>query len=75
MGFLDFQCLRHRARTADDFLNLAAWCRATSELYRKRQRLGHDYGELSRHWHDLAMEYADRACQLANCATEIAPRD
>jgi hypothetical protein len=73
MSLLEFQTLRNRARTAEDFLKLAQWCRSTSELYRKRQRLGHDYGELSRHWQDLAMEYSDRAGQLANCA-EMKPR-
>jgi hypothetical protein len=90
----EFQHLRGRARTAEDFKALADWCRSRSEMYRKSHQdcgaewrgyhsqsslqsvakhptrgqslkaLGQHYGELSRHWEELATEYSRRARQL-----------
>jgi hypothetical protein len=94
MSARQFQHLRDRAYTAEDYTALAKWCRTRSEMYRKSQadcetewrshhsqgspqsvakhptreqtlkELGHHYGELSRHWQDLAALYSARAAQM-----------
>jgi hypothetical protein len=98
MNIRQFQHLRDRAHTADDYAALAQWCRSRSEMYRKSEEsceaelrnyhsqsspqsiakhptrgqtlkdLGRHYGELSRHWQDLAAEYSARAEQMQSGA-------
>jgi len=66
----DFRLLRNRARTPVEFRTLAAWCRYTAELYRKReegcavQALALQYAQMRRDWAQLSCIYSDKAAEL-----------